>query len=163
MPNSWVCLPWLFFQHWLDIQITPVNQCLWKCLPQQGNSHLYMVPLKLKHVSHGQSLILASQLICVAGKSLRRGNSSCGRHCSRGLIKSDRSFLLDPVTCNATHVTLAIPEFPGKLKSVNLGSGNIAVSQLHKHGIEMETTNGLRLHFNQTLLKTNVRSIISHQ
>ncbi|XP_055994779.1 zona pellucida sperm-binding protein 2 [Sorex fumeus] len=91
----------------------------------QGHSHLYTLPLQLVFVNPGQKMTFSAQMMCVT----------------------------DLVTCNATHMTLAIPEFPGKLNSLQFDKKNISVSQLHNHGISIEENNGLRLHFSKTLLR----------
>ncbi|XP_021491364.1 zona pellucida sperm-binding protein 2 [Meriones unguiculatus] len=93
----------------------------------EGSSHLYTVALKFSYSSFGQHSIFQSQAICAPELS---------------------------VACNATHMTLAIPEFPGKLNSVGFEQRDIHESEWHAIGIDKEETNGLRLHFRKTLLKT---------
>ncbi|XP_013203176.1 zona pellucida sperm-binding protein 2 [Microtus ochrogaster] len=92
----------------------------------QGSSHLYSVNLNLMFSMPGQRITFSSQALCASDLS---------------------------VTCNVTHMTLAIPEFPGKLKSVGFGERSIPERQWHTSGIDKEVTNGLRLHFRKTLLK----------
>uniref|UniRef100_A0A8C2M8H8 Zona pellucida glycoprotein 2 n=1 Tax=Cricetulus griseus TaxID=10029 RepID=A0A8C2M8H8_CRIGR len=92
-----------------------------------GSSRLSTVELQLLFSIPGQKVTFFSQAVCASDLS---------------------------VACNATHMTLTIPEFPGKLKSVDFGKSSIPEMQWHANGIDKEATNGLRLHFRKTLLKT---------
>ncbi|KAK7833308.1 hypothetical protein U0070_017307 [Myodes glareolus] len=101
----------------------------------QGSSHLYTVNLNLMFSMPGQRTTFSSQALCASDLS---------------------------VACNATHMTLTIPEFPGKLKSVDFGERSIPERQWHASGIDKEVTNGLRLHFRKSLLKTKLSEGCPH-
>uniref|UniRef100_UPI0030131EDD Zona pellucida sperm-binding protein 2 n=1 Tax=Mus musculus TaxID=10090 RepID=UPI0030131EDD len=93
----------------------------------QESSYLYTVQLELLFSTTGQKIVFSSHAICAPDLS---------------------------VACNATHMTLTIPEFPGKLESVDFGQWSIPEDQWHANGIDKEATNGLRLNFRKSLLKT---------
>ncbi|XP_043854485.1 zona pellucida sperm-binding protein 2 [Dromiciops gliroides] len=95
---------------------------------EQENNHLYTVALKLTYGPPEQRLTLSSRMVCILG----------------------------PVTCNSTHVTLVIPEFPGALTAINIENYNVPMNMSKTSGIAVELKNGSRLHFNKRILKSKV-------
>ncbi|XP_068952633.1 zona pellucida sperm-binding protein 2 [Petaurus breviceps papuanus] len=95
---------------------------------EQENNHLYTVALKLTYGPPEQRLTLSSRMVCILG----------------------------PVTCNSTHMTLIIPEFPGSLTAINIGNHNVPMNLSKTSGVAVETRNGSRLHFNKRILKSKV-------
>ncbi|XP_051857289.1 zona pellucida sperm-binding protein 2 [Antechinus flavipes] len=94
---------------------------------EQENNHLYTVALELTYGPPEQRLSLSSRMICILG----------------------------PATCNSTHLTLFIPEFPGALIAINVDSHNVPMNMSKTSGIALES-NGSRLHFNKRILKSKM-------
>uniref|UniRef100_A0A8C5U742 Zona pellucida glycoprotein 2 n=1 Tax=Malurus cyaneus samueli TaxID=2593467 RepID=A0A8C5U742_9PASS len=61
-----------------------------------------------------------------------------------------------PAICNATHVTVAIPAFPGTLVAVDVENKSIPMDQLQEHGITLDTHTGIQLHISRALLKSRL-------
>lgn len=61
-----------------------------------------------------------------------------------------------PAICNATHMTVAIPAFPGILMDVDVENKTIPMDQLQENGIILDTQKGIRLYISRGILKSRV-------
>uniref|UniRef100_A0A8C8BEK4 Zona pellucida glycoprotein 2 n=1 Tax=Otus sunia TaxID=257818 RepID=A0A8C8BEK4_9STRI len=61
-----------------------------------------------------------------------------------------------PAICNATHVTVAIPAFPGTLMAVGVEDKTIPMDQLQENGIALDTKRGVKLHISRGVLKSRL-------
>uniref|UniRef100_A0A8C4VVE8 Zona pellucida sperm-binding protein 2 n=1 Tax=Gopherus evgoodei TaxID=1825980 RepID=A0A8C4VVE8_9SAUR len=96
------------------------------------NQMLYTVALKLSYGPPHQQLTVESRMICAPG----------------------------PATCNSTHMTVAIPAFPGILSAVSIENRNIPMNQLQANGILLDARRGVKLHINRRILKSRVRLLV---
>uniref|UniRef100_A0A8U7PB87 Zona pellucida glycoprotein 2 n=1 Tax=Corvus moneduloides TaxID=1196302 RepID=A0A8U7PB87_CORMO len=87
---------------------------------------LYTVALKLMYGPPEHRLTVKSRMLCAPG----------------------------PAICNATHMTVAIPDFPGILMDVDVENKTIPMDQLHENGITLDTQRGVRLHISRRVLKS---------
>ncbi|XP_069725995.1 zona pellucida sperm-binding protein 2 isoform X2 [Phaenicophaeus curvirostris] len=61
-----------------------------------------------------------------------------------------------PAICNATHMTVAIPAFPGTLRAVSVEDKTIPMDQLQENGIALDTKRGVKLHISRSVLKSRL-------
>ncbi|XP_053937014.1 zona pellucida sperm-binding protein 2 isoform X2 [Cuculus canorus] len=62
-----------------------------------------------------------------------------------------------PAICNATHMTVAIPAFPGTLRAVGVEDKTIPMDQLQENGIALDTKRGVQLHISRSVLKSRLQ------
>ncbi|XP_062999549.1 zona pellucida sperm-binding protein 2 [Elgaria multicarinata webbii] len=95
---------------------------------KQDGRILYTVALKLTYGPPEQRLTVESRMICAPG----------------------------PAICNSTHMTISIPDFPGKLSAVSLDNKNIPLNQLQANGIDADTKKGVKLYISKKVLKSRL-------
>ncbi|NXX92796.1 ZP2 protein, partial [Centropus bengalensis] len=61
-----------------------------------------------------------------------------------------------PAICNATHMTLDIPAFPGTLMAVGVEDKTIPMDQLRENGIILDTKRGVKLHISRSVLRSRL-------
>ncbi|NWH57588.1 ZP2 protein, partial [Geococcyx californianus] len=96
---------------------------------KHNNKILYTVALKLAYGPPERRLTVESRMICAPG----------------------------PAICNATHMTVAIPAFPGTLMAVGVEDKTIPMDQLQENGIALDTKRGVKLHISRNVLKSRLR------
>uniref|UniRef100_A0A8C3KFI0 Zona pellucida glycoprotein 2 n=1 Tax=Calidris pygmaea TaxID=425635 RepID=A0A8C3KFI0_9CHAR len=95
---------------------------------KQNDQVLYTVALKLMYGPPEHRLTVESRMLCAPG----------------------------PAICNATHMTVAIPAFPGFLKAVGVENKTIPMDQLQENGISLDTKRGVNLHISRGVLKSRL-------
>ncbi|XP_062444220.1 zona pellucida sperm-binding protein 2 [Rhea pennata] len=95
---------------------------------KQNDQVLYTVALKLTYGPPERRLTVESRMICAPG----------------------------PAVCNATHMTVAIPAFPGTLKAVGVEDRTIPINQLQENGITLDMKRGVKLHVSRGVLKSRL-------
>ncbi|KFZ68814.1 Zona pellucida sperm-binding protein 2, partial [Podiceps cristatus] len=61
-----------------------------------------------------------------------------------------------PAICNATHMMVAIPAFPGTLMAVGVEDKTIPMDRLQEKGIALDTKKGVKLHISRGVLKSRL-------
>ncbi|NXC73737.1 ZP2 protein, partial [Anhinga anhinga] len=61
-----------------------------------------------------------------------------------------------PATCNATHMIVTIPAFPGILMAVGVEDKTIPMDQLLENGIAVDTQRGVKLRISRGVLKSRL-------
>ncbi|NXT35370.1 ZP2 protein, partial [Pelecanoides urinatrix] len=89
---------------------------------------LYTVALKLMYGPPEHRLSVESRMLCAPG----------------------------PAVCNATHMTVTIPAFPGTLMAVGVEGKTIPMDQLQENGIALDTRRGVNLHMSRGILKSRL-------
>ncbi|KAM6054910.1 zona pellucida sperm-binding protein 2 [Chlamydotis macqueenii] len=89
---------------------------------------IYTVALKLTYGPPEHRLTVESRMLCAPG----------------------------PAICNATHMTVAIPAFPGTLMAVSVENRTIPMDQLQENGIALDMKRGVKLHISRGVLKSRL-------
>ncbi|NXT03200.1 ZP2 protein, partial [Jacana jacana] len=95
---------------------------------RQNDKVLHTVALKLMYGPPEHRLIVESRMLCAPG----------------------------PAICNATHMTVAIPAFPGILQTVDVENKTIPMDQLQENGIALDTKRSVNLHISKGVLKSRL-------
>ncbi|NXX05444.1 ZP2 protein, partial [Larus smithsonianus] len=96
---------------------------------EHNDEALYTVALKLTYGPPEQRLTVKSRMLCAPG----------------------------PAICNATHMTVAIPAFPGTLMTVGVENKTIPMDRLQENGIALDTKSGVKLHISRGVLQSRLR------
>ncbi|NWS89705.1 ZP2 protein, partial [Toxostoma redivivum] len=93
---------------------------------EHNGKMLYILALKLMYGPPERRLTAESKMLCAPG----------------------------PAICNSTHMTVAIPAFPGILMDVDVENKTIPMDQLQENGITLGTQRGVRLYISRRVLKS---------
>lgn len=64
--------------------------------------------------------------------------------------------LAGPAICNATHMVVVIPAFPGTLMAVGVENKTIPMDELQENGIALDGKKGVKLLISRGVLKSRV-------
>ncbi|NXG72720.1 ZP2 protein, partial [Baryphthengus martii] len=92
---------------------------------------LYTVALRLMYGPPEHRLTVESRMLCAPG----------------------------PAVCNATHMTVAIPAFPGTLMAVGIEDKTVPMDQLQENEIALDTKRGVKLHISRGVLKSRLHGM----
>ncbi|XP_010001612.1 PREDICTED: zona pellucida sperm-binding protein 2 [Chaetura pelagica] len=95
---------------------------------KHNDNVLHTVALKLLYGPPEHRLTVESRMICAPG----------------------------PAICNATHMTVAIPAFPGTLMAVGVENKTIPMDHLEENGMALDRRRGVKLHISRGVLKSRL-------
>lgn len=130
------------------------TECLALCPALQHNHKaLYTAALKLMYGPPEHRLTVESRMLCVPGNVWGKLPDPALR---KQMFCFNKDVVTGPVFCNTTHMTVAIPAFPGTLMAVAVEDETIPMDQLQDKGITLKTTVGVELHVSRRVLKSTV-------